>query len=273
MKKLAIVFFYLGKVSYQNITLALAKFKNENADVFLITDFVNEKYPPGIDIIDAKKYGATIGDFKRVYVHKTTCAYEFEFASLCRWLIYFEWWKTNSQYDLFVADSDVMICSDLSDIRKQWAGCAYTLSMRTAGGQSFWFDFNAMASYVDSIWGVYRHKNSSEAKSVFKHFENLQSQAKPGGVCDMTFFAKHAAMSGFSIGETTDIFEDATFDHNILMPQGYKYVDGRKEIYWENGHPFCWRDDVKKWIKFHTLHMSCSGGWIEAFYPKAMEGI
>ena len=277
MKKLAIVFFYLGKQDYQWFTLNLAKKRNPDADVFLITDFPNEDWPAGVNIVDVAKYSDLINRFDAIYQHKNTCPRSFQLSSLSRWLVYDQWWRENPDYDLFVADCDVMIFSDLAPMHLIYmANCPYTLSMGTAAGQSFWSAPEPMGDLVDLMWRTYASPDSSEAQSIFQHYDNLQREGKPGGVCDMTFHARikeelERCEDGPVVGETTEV-RSGTFDHNVLMPQGYEYEDGRKKVMWKNGHPYCRREADGLPVLFHTLHMSCSGGLIKDYYCKAMEG-
>jgi hypothetical protein len=268
LKRLVIAFFHMGVSPYQKFNLDLAVRRNPGAEVVLLTDTSEAYYPDGVRIFDISSHSEMIKEFRSVYVHKNTCTWLFEFRSLIRWLIYNEWWKNNQDCNLFIADSDVMIFSDLAKEMPKWAGYSHTLSMRTAGGQSFWFVPQALQTVVDVVWSTYRDKESPAAQKILSHYGNLQDAGKPGGVCDMTFLAAAAELGVMSVGETTEIIDGATYDHNILMAGGYLFDGQRKEIEWRDGYPYC-RSIGGHLIRFHTLHMSCSGGLVEGFYNRA----
>lgn len=260
----------MGVSPYQQFTLDLATKRNLGIEVALLTDNPEAHYPDGIHVFDISSYSSIIKEFRSIYVHKNTCTWLFEFRSLIRWVIYNEWWKNNLDCDLFIADSDVMIFSNLTKEVEKWRQYSHTLSMRTAGGQSFWFDPGALQHVVDLIWSTYRNPGTPEAQRILSHYSNLQAAGKPGGVCDMTFLAAAAESGGTAVGETTEVVDGTTFDHNILMAQGYGYDGQRKEIEWRDGYPYCRESATGRLVRFHTLHMSCSGGMIEGFYKKAM---
>lgn len=271
MKKLAIVFFHIGTSPYQCDVLNLAVKRNSKADVFLITDKNEEKFPDGVTVCGLRRYRKQIKDFEGIYQHRNTCPEYFNKRGIMRWVVYNEWWKEHPDYDLFVADSDVMIFSELSDEAENWREFSHTLSMYTAGGQSFWFNMGSMQHLVDIIWNTYRNPTGEGSAEIMGHFDNLQSQGKKGGVCDMTFLKAAAETLNLPVGETTDIVNGSTFDHNILMSEGYEYKDGRKVVNWDNGKPYCKTISGGDMVRFNTLHMSCSGGLVAEYYNKAME--
>jgi hypothetical protein len=258
----------MGVSPYQKFNLDLAVRRNPGAEVVLLTDTPEAPYPEGVHVFDISSYSEMIKEFRSVYVHKNTCTWLFEFRSLVRWLIYNEWWKNNPDCNLFIVDSDVMIFSDLAKEAPRWSDYSHTLSMRTAGGQSFWFVPGVLQNVVDVIWSTYRDKESPVSQRILSHYGNLQEAGKPGGVCDMTFLAAAAELGLPCVGETTDVVDGSTYDHNILMDQGYSYDGQRKDPEWWGGHPYC-RSTEGHLVRFHTLHMSCSGGMVEDFYNKA----
>ncbi len=272
MKKLAIVFFHMGVSPYQKYTLDLAVKRCPGSDVVLITDNPFSDYPDGIHVFDMNSYSYIVKGFDSIYVHKNTCPRIFNFRGILRWLIYNEWWKENPEYDLFVADSDVMIFGDMGELRKQWGGYTHTLSMGTAGGQSFWYNQRSMQGLITLIYHTYNNPEDDHTKKILGHYDNLQAKGLPGGVCDMTFLGNHVKLSVGKAGETTEVINGSTFDHNILMAQEYVFVNGRKVVEFKDGFPYCRTEADNIPIKFNTLHMSCSGGLIEEYYNKAMGG-
>jgi hypothetical protein len=271
VKKLAIVFYHIGVSDYQWFTLDLAVKKNPDAEIVLITDVIDAERPEGVTVVDVMDYYQLVLEFDKHYMHLTSCKYPFGYRGITRWLVYNEWWKQNPEKDLFVADSDVMICSDLCKEQVIWSEKDYTLSMATAGGQSFWFNQEVMQALSDLILRVYKNKNTDESKKILGHYDELQKYGLPGGVCDMTFLGYIGKQVRFNRGETTLIVNESTFDHNFLMSQGYEFHNGRKVVNWKKGHPYCLELETERLVKFHTLHMSCSGGLIEPFYKEAIK--
>jgi hypothetical protein len=270
MKKLVIAFYHIGMSDYQRFTLDLAVKKNPEAEVILITDIIDVERPQGVKVVNALEYYERVIELDKNYMHLTSCKYPFGYRGITRWLVYNEWWKQNPDCILFIADSDVMICSDLSKERLNWQEKDYTLSMATAGGQSFWFRQEVMQALSDLVLRVYKNKNAGESRKILGHYDELQRYGLPGGVCDMTFLGHIGKQVKFNRGETTLIINESTFDHNILMGQGYEFRNGRKVVYWKKGHPYCLELETERLVKFHTLHMSCSGELIESFYKEAV---
>jgi hypothetical protein len=270
MTQLAIVFFHMGRSAYQWHNLDLAVKRNPGGRVVLLTDSPGDQYPEGVLQFDISSFNSLMREFAQAYIHRNTMTWQFEYRSLVRWLVYNEWWKSNREYGLFVADSDVMIFSDLSKEVPRWMSYAHTLSMGTAGGQSYWFDPTRMEKLVEIMWDVYRNPRSDRAWRVLGHYDKLQREGKPGGVCDMTFLAELLRECPDGVGETTAVVNRSTYDHNILMDQGYYFDGGRKVVEWVDGCPQCRQRDGNTPVRFHTLHMSCSGGMVEGFYKKAM---
>lgn len=271
MNNLGIVFFHMGNSPYQKYTLDLAVKRNDGSDVILITNLPKLTYPNGVKVVDMAEYFGVINTFDKIYAHRNTCKRLFNFRGIVRWLVYYEWWKHNQYKTIFVADSDVMILSDLSKEKNKWNKYFHTLSMGTAGGQSYWFNIDVMKHLVETIWNTYKNPKSESSRMILSHYDNLQRDGRAGGVCDMTFLAASTGILNLPVGETTDIVDGSTYDHNILMAQEYVHNSQRKEIEWKTGIPYCRiACDKNIAVRFHTLHMSCSGGLIEEYYNKAM---
>jgi len=259
--KFAIVFFHLGEIregSYVDICVKLAK-ERAGADVFLLTDHP-EVYPGSTSL---SHYWERAAVFDRIYVHKNTCERHFNLRGIQRWFAYLEWWRASKYDSIFCPDSDVMIFSDLAKELAQWRQYDFTLSMGTAAGQSYWNNRKALAAYCNYVENAY--VNPAQAETVFRQYDGKG----PGGVCDMTFFEHFSNMKKFAVGETSQIIAGATYDHNILMSQGYEYADGRKAITWSNRMPYCQKQGEN--IMFHTLHMSRNKHRVEEFYLKGSE--
>lgn len=268
MRNLTIAFFHLGYEPYQHYTLQLAMERTPRAKVVLLTD-TPSGYPKGVEVVDIrKKYEADIAAFKACYEHRSTNSYMFEHSSLLRWIIYADWWKENACNSIFVADSDVMIFSDLYEERKAWLKYDYTLSQGTAGGQSFWNNPGALEKLRKLILFVYTYPDDRKARSILGHYDNLQKAGLPGGVCDMTFLDFLRRRSGYRCGETIEPTASGMLDHNILMAQGFEHDGTRKVVRWKDGTPYC-RHNNGQDVKMHTLHMSCSKDLIEDFYNQS----
>lgn len=255
--KFAIAYFHLGQSDYQNPILELAVERNPDSDVVLITDRPDIERPKGVKVVDVAPYWEAAAEFNNLYVHKNTCPRHFNLRGIQRWFVYRDWWESTDYDAIFCADSDVMIFSNLREEAECWKdAAAFTLSMETAAGQSFWFSRTALNEFCGYVVRSYQEPEWPRARPVFEHYEKRRRMGKPGGVCDMTFFEHFVRHWPFRVGETCDGVKGAVFDHNFLMPQEYEHDGSTKVVRFIGGHPYARRTTDEKMIRFHTLHMS-----------------
>ena len=269
-----VLFFQKGP--YHNFDLVVKQAMRKNGDVVVLTDDAYLGKLP-CETVDYRNYWKGAEEFAKIYQHKSTLVYEFELVCFQRWFAFAEYLEA-TQYDgpAFTPDSDVMIFSDMQHEWEQyWKGNHFTLSMGTWAGSSFWENRDWLSALCAYTIGIYNSPDSDLAKQIFQHYDNLQSKGLPGGVCDMTlcqWFAKVLSLG--TVGETSDVVNGSTIDHNILMDnQGnYKFtMDGtHKNIKFENGLPVCKATGPLgiSSVRFNTIHCSRNHALIPEFYAK-----
>lgn len=207
--------------------------------------------------VDIEQYRDIIQDFSRDYVHMSTNPKDFEFQSMVRWLVMEKAVEDLNLSEFFVSDWDVMLFRDITETAEVFKSHDFTLSKGESGGNSFWFSLDAFRFVCDSIRTVYRDKDSEESKKVFAHYQHLQEQGLPGGVCDMTILKGVADSSLWSHGDTSQVINGHTCDHNWLMLDGYRDDHGKKKVLFENGKgPFFLRADTGEKVACDWVHCS-----------------
>jgi hypothetical protein len=278
----AIVFFHQGKPSHDYVTstLSLASERNPDTQIVLLCDdacYNTCRYLESVDFVSLDSHWKEAADFDKAYLHKNTCPRYFNMRSIQRWFAIKSWWTSNfiKYPNIFCPDSDVLIFSDLAKQWPKWAKYDVTLSMLQGAGQSYWNDYPLMVSFCLYISRVYEVPTSEEALRVFRHYDELQKQGKPGGVCDMTLFLNYFTDNAvrWSVGDTSEVVDGSTYDHNFIMAQQYQFDQElqTKVVTWENGMPYCTRTTDEAKILFHTLHLSCNKQRIREFVDKASQ--
>lgn len=251
-----ILYFKLGDVMHFDVVLRQAR-RVCGPDTTLYV--LGDKPMNDSVFVDVAQYQPIIDDFLKCYQHKSTNSYDFQSRALARWLVMAKAIEDLGLEEVFVSDWDVMLMSDIGDTAERFrqAGCDFTLSKGEAGGTSFWFNLWPLRRHVERMWDVYRNPDGEEAQAIFGHYDNLQRQGLPGGVCDMTFLKRLHDKGGYMVGDTSKPLNARVCDHNWLMPDGYQMQDGnRKRIVWRDGYAHFAPTDCNVLVRCDWVHCS-----------------
>ncbi|MEI6191057.1 MAG: hypothetical protein WCP24_01645 [bacterium] len=262
-----IIFIHRGKADYLTVALKCARGSNPEANIFLISDNANDKID-GIIYKDINNYFNSAKQFAKNYEHLSTNTYEFELFCIERWFILRDFTKTNKLERYFHADSDVLIFSDLAVEWPKFSNFSFTLSENTCGHNSFWNNREALDNFCNFIENIYNKKDLDGYNKTLDFWNDYKLTKKPGGICDMTLFYFYQKKHPTIIGETAQIIDGSTYDHNFSSNiQGgvsYKNILGIKKIIWKNNLPYV-KNSSGILVRLNTLHLQ---GWAKKFSSK-----
>lgn len=167
-------------------------------------------------------------------------------CSIARWFVVRQMITTKLiNLPIYVFDWDVLIFGDLSKAHIPFAQYDFAVSMESKKPLS---PITA-PSYVNRVEPL------NSFCSLVESLLNCNApRLKSDRVNDMVFWAEMALTFGWHYGDTSDVYNNSTFDHH-LMAQTDRYLLGDigKRIEWVGGTPHFVHKDGRL-IKANTLH-------------------
>ncbi|PSQ88414.1 MAG: hypothetical protein BRD45_06380 [Bacteroidetes bacterium QS_8_64_10] len=263
---LPIIFIHQGYNWYLNFSLRQAQASNPEADIILIGDHTNDKFD-FVRHVDMADYDDEAKDFADVYEHLTTNRYRRALVWSQRWFIMKAVLEQFGIEKAFVADSDVLIYSELAQIEDSWfKKCSLGLVIpehqenyrwNASPEVSYWTQ-ESLSNFCTFLMNSYTRP---ELKAKYKEkWRYHQESGKPGGVCDMTslyLFAQDQFPE--PVANLTEVREGATFDCRINRAENrfkneYQMQGNEKKIDWKGGAPYGQNVRLGQKVRFHTLH-------------------
>ena len=258
-----IIFFHKGNPDYLKLALEQALCGEFRNDVVLLGDETNEQMARSMAVrfynYSSYKQEAQ-NELVKYYKHMSTNPAPYELICIARWFIINEFLEKENIDRCFVTDSDVLIYDNMSQAADDFEDYRCTLTRNTSAGISFINDRSVLREYCDLVLNCYTGKDPLNFDKAKSHFDLLQRNGLPGGVCDMTFWGilRNAGNAG-DFGETMSIVDETTFDHNINMAYGYEHDGKIKKIQMIEGTPYCKHLRTGKLIRFKCLHFQGVG--------------
>ncbi len=265
--KINIIFIHQGRNDYLLTALKCARESNPLADIFLIGDKANND----IDSVSHKyisDYFYSAKQFEKYYKHFSTNSYEFELFCIQRWFILRDFMKENNLESCFYADSDVLIFANLLAEQSKFENYQLALSEGTCGHNSFWNSFDAINNFCNFTKDVYSENNIETYSKLIDFWTKYKLSKKSGGICDMTLLMFYKEKYPTLVGETANIINGSTYDHNLSSKNQnntiYNNILGIKKVVWKDNLPYV-KDDTNILIRFNTLHLQ---GWTKKLSAK-----
>lgn len=260
-KKHIIVFIHQGNSGYLKTALRQARSTNLDTDIFLLGDDnhreickeENIRYENFFSYYDTEK----LKQFSFSYKHLSTNDGAYEFFCFARWFILESFIVQNQVESFFIADSDVLLYADIKKEFTKFKNFKFTLTNNASAGISFFNDISSLSEFTEFCVDVYNGSHKFIFDRCQSHYMDLQKNNQPGGVCDMTlwsWFRTDRFINPGLVGETSEIIEDSTYDHNINQSDGYEMLNGRKNIKMINNIPYCKNLWMNKDVKMNCLH-------------------
>jgi len=243
-----VIFMHYNNSNYLAYSLWQAKQSNKNADVILLGDDSNKNYSfiKHIKVNHSK----SVEEFNKVYKHMSSNPYEYELFCIQRWFILRDFMIQYNIDKCYYQDSDVMLYVDTNKEEFNWFDLGFFGGF--SGHTTFINNLNALDDFCTFIMNYYTDK--SRLKRLENIYQDFLKKNLPGGICDMTLIDHYCSQSHYNIYDLEKVVNDATFDHNINVVQGYENWFGRKKIYRTSNGIFCKNTALNRYIKFNSLH-------------------
>jgi hypothetical protein len=254
----AIVFLHRGPCDYLHDVLQAANASNPGKRIVLLGDETNRSFSTIVEHHYISSYEQDIPRFEKIYLHMSENPYDFEFFCISRWFILSRFCNKNNLRGIFHADTDVLICSSISDIANSLFDHEAALSYGVSAHASFW-STSALLDFCEFVIHAYNTKDGPHFRELAALYDVFARERKPGGICDMTLinlFCRHRKYF-----ELTGTILGGTFDHNINMPENgnvkFEMFRGIKKLIWINSTPYGRPVNGTESVRFHVLH--CQG--------------
>lgn len=227
IKNIPVIFFHLGEQDYFHSTLHLASKKN---DVIVIGNQTHSftKEHPNVKFENYENYASDVEKFKNTYVHLHTSHPDMQVICYLRWLIIRNYCIEKAITNIFHADSDLAILSNLTDvyyenINHDWALATmfnqHKHRLVASAHVSYW-NINVLSNFCNFIFSSYAD-DDIKSKIVEKYIWHKETNS-PGGVCDMTQLYLFSQQTPHV--SLTKTINKSCFDDNVNSSENY-YID------------------------------------------------
>ncbi|HEX8385961.1 MAG TPA: hypothetical protein VF576_07240 [Rubricoccaceae bacterium] len=278
------VFVHDGYSPYLEFSLRQARAADPDADIVLLGDASNDRFPFVRHVDGASgTYLAAGGPLRERYRHLSTNRRAFELICFERWFRLQALFDAEGWEDALVLDSDVMLYATEAEIRETWLE-GKTLAVDrpveqepfrwlTSAGISYWTraSLDAFCTFILDAYG--EGPTSAQYAAKWRHHVE---HGIPGGVCDMT--ALHLFVDGYdpeglvNLSEVRDgvTCDQNTIDSENLYPGEYRMAGGVKAMTWDAaGRPHGDNLRLGRPVRFQVLHFA---GKSKALMPAAYRG-
>jgi hypothetical protein len=280
-----IVFIHQGVSPYLEFTLRQARAADPDADIVLLGDASNDRYP-FVRHVDATApaYAAAAAEVGAVYRHLSTNRAAFELGCFERWFRLRAFLQAEDHADVLVLDSDVLLFAPEAAMRRtHFEGVSLGLAhpraqppfgWTTSAHISYW-TADRLADFCAFV--VRSYAEPAQRARYEEKWEHHVATRAPGGVCDMTalyLYAGEVVAEGTSptFVNLLSVRDGATFDLNAGIaenewPGEYAIREGLKAVRFEDGHPVVRNERTQTDVRFHALHLQGHAkARIPAFY-------
>ncbi|KAA9356711.1 hypothetical protein [Larkinella humicola] len=261
-----IIFVHQRYSFYLEYTLRQAAHSNPDSPIHLLGDVENNRFPFLIHHNVSDLLNPETDWFKSVYQHQSPNHYDYELFCFVRWYLVKELMRREGYRQVFVADSDVMIYSDITHYVNQ-AGltkyqAAYNIGVdyqwvRSASGHSSYWTWEGISQFCNLMSNLYTEPRFMTFMDQIRAEKIIKNDR--AGISDMTALYIFYEEENAKIRNLSACQNGSAFDHNISMATNYDLDEyefglGRKKIVIKNGHPVAYNVLLKKEIVLHTLH-------------------
>lgn len=249
---MAIPIFFVHKTNSSYLKYALKQTRkfNPNSPIYLLGDDENNEYS-FVTHVNISEYSKSADEFKNVYRHKSASPYDYELFCFLRWFYIKEFIIKNNIESFVYLDSDVLVFSNLTDVLKPFK----TLSIANEGVAmpAFTYFGNRKALIDFCEFMIMQYTDTHYMHRLELHWAEHKKR-NWGGICDMVVFEFYFEEYPGNLGKLDTIVNDSVFDQYIRLSDGFKMDGDNKKFCWQNGKPYGFHLQLKKWIKFHGIH-------------------
>lgn len=186
MEKMNIIFIHRGDSWYLSYALKQVKKSNPNANIILLGDESNKKYP-FIKHFEISDYSKAADNFAQLYKHLSTTSYEHELFCIQRWFIWLEFMQIHNLSSAMFPDTDVLIFQDIKGFISSVPN-DYYYSKGTTNHMGFVFFKNIDKLKLVCNYITNSYTDSSSLTKLEAEFKNWVAEHEIGGVSDITLF-------------------------------------------------------------------------------------
>ena len=130
-----IIIAHKGNPFYLKYVLDQCKSSNPNANVILLGDKSNNKYP-FIKHAMLSDYFQGASEFAEKYRHMNTTPFEFELFCYQRWFAIYEYMLEQNLKDVWCMDSDVLLYCNIEEIMQKYISYDFTTCNKQGPGSA-----------------------------------------------------------------------------------------------------------------------------------------
>lgn len=277
-----IIITHRGNPKHLKYVLAQVKATNPNANIVLMGDASNDKYP-FVKHAYLSDYFDMAAEFAKVYIHMNATSIEYELFCYQRWFCVYEYMKKHNLTDVFSLDSDVLVYDNLDNLRNVLSKYDFAVSAKQlnaenpgwwiAGPPIGYFHIDALKQMLDFFTNSYRDKKY--LKLFDKKMAWHKSRNEPYGICDMTqifLFVKENTNRFFNLSVPFDVCGETTRIDETILDTTECVADGpRKKLVRHNGAFYAFDKKTNKPLRFPIIHFQGynpinAKEWIPQFY-------
>lgn len=249
-----IIFFHYSNPDYLKYALKQARFYNPEAEIFLLGDKKNDKYP-FITHVNAANFEGQAQAFASSYKHMTSNGYMYELNCFLRWFYVREFCKQKGIEEFIYLDSDVLVFQDFDKLVPLFGNARIVNTCDEMGVPAFTY-FKSY-SVIDEFCHYLLKSYTDPA--MLARLEQLYQpfNADPemlGGISDMVLFHLYFQDHPEGTLKADLINNEVAIDACINREDGFEMEDGMKKIYWKDNIPYCKQTKSGKLIRFAMLH-------------------
>jgi hypothetical protein len=246
---LPIVFIHKGNSWYLPYTFYQAKYRNPSSKIYLLGDRDTLHFQGLINHVQMDTYSAGSKELFKVYKHKSTLSWDFEFFCISRWFVLYEFLRSNNIDQCLYIDSDVLLYCNATEEAGKLNGYSMTMPYDSAH-TNFILNVEDLKLLCDMVIDLYKKNEEFLDQQYKEHMSHFDA----GGISDMNFFRWFKKKYPGKIKDISAPERQSAYDITIDTTLNYE-TDGRiKKIKMKDKFPYCLFLPDQKWILFNTLH-------------------
>ena len=249
--KIPVIFCHRGNSSYLQYSLMQAKKSNPEAEIILLGDETNNRYPFVRHVPTVLSPAAR--DFQEHYVHMSVNSPDYELFCFLRWFVMLSYCVRNEISRFHYIDSDVMLYADVNT--DQFSSLTWGMLGKSMG-EGF---FATMILKDFCLYLIAQYKDAAVMQSLRELYETKRQAGEAFGICDMTFAERFAATQPEAYQDLTVIRNGAVFNDNIRGSNMKEFAIKGKNmgIILYQGMPYAYNEVRQQWVMLHSVH--CQG--------------
>ena len=249
-----VIFVHFGNPTY--LAAAIESAQRFNRRVILIGDEKNAVLSDRVTHVDIARHFEQAHAFQALYEHMSTNHITVERFCFMRWFALRDYLDRNGLEVCLYLDSDVLLFANATrEYHERFAGARldFTLSAGSSGHTSY-MTRAGLGRFCDFVWETYANKTGERYQSLLRLDRRLREAGERGGITDMTLLELYKDLHPERVGETTEIVNGATYDHNFNRSAGYEMIGEIKRVFFFEDVPFVRHLERDRFIRFASLH-------------------